>query len=282
MKQREGNILPQSDFPILIEPERISFISTVEEARRAVHEEIEIKYFYEGGSTLLIGTETVAAKAGDVVVISPYEFHATVDLGTRTGKYLLLIVGLDFFADVPDAPDLGSILLGERMRFRTLFQNDAQLCYILDRIAQEHKEKREGYRLAIRGLMCQLLSRLMRDGMQQNGNNLQEGAVRYYAVVEPALRYVRDRYAEPITVEELADLCNVSKYHFCRIFKLVTGKTAIQYLNEYRLKLAKLLLLNTDERVSQIALNCGFEDENYFCRYYKRLFGTSPGKERKA
>jgi AraC-like DNA-binding protein len=128
--------------------------------------------------------------------------------------------------------------------------------------------------------MMELLSVLLREGLQKKDASPHEHAVRYYGVVEPALRHIRDAYTEQISIEELAALCNVSKYHFCRIFKSVAGSTAIQYLNEYRLQIAHILLLNTKENIAQIAQKCGFESENYFCRYYKRQFGVSPGKAR--
>ena len=64
----------------------------------ALHEDIEIKCFYEGTATLLIESQTVSVKAGDVVVINPYEFHATVDTGEEKGKYNLFMLPLDYFS----------------------------------------------------------------------------------------------------------------------------------------------------------------------------------------
>ena len=56
-----------------------SYISNIQKEIEAFHEEIEIKCFYEGSATLLIGTQTVNVTKGDIVVINPYEFHATID-----------------------------------------------------------------------------------------------------------------------------------------------------------------------------------------------------------
>lgn len=66
----------------------------------ALHENVEIKCFYEGTATLLIESQTVRVKAGDVVVINPYEFHATVDTGEEKGKYHLFMLPLDYFCRV--------------------------------------------------------------------------------------------------------------------------------------------------------------------------------------
>lgn len=282
MKNEEILPFEEERFPILIDAFRTSGIDRVEDARRALHEAIEIKYFYEGTSTLLIGTETVVAHAGDVIVINPYEFHATVDFGVERGKYHLIMVEPAFFADMgAEIPDLRSLLLAGQASFRTQFRGDERMRRILLRAVEEMETRAPCYRIAVRGLMLEFLALLLRYGMNdvsQRGSR--EHVIRYYAVVEPALRRIRDGYTERFTVEELAELCMVSKYHFCRVFKEVTGMTAMQYLSEYRLKIAETMLENTDKSVAEIACMCGFEDESYFCRCYKRYFGETPRKRR--
>lgn len=280
MKNKEILPFEEDDFPIIVDACRASGIDRVEDARRALHEAIEIKYFYEGTSTLLIGTKTVVAHAGDVIVINPYEFHATIDFGEERGKYHLIMVEPSFFADMgAKTPDLRSILLAGQSSFHTQFCGDERMRRILLRTVEEMQTKAPHYRIAVRGLMLEFLSLLLRYGMDEGPErDSREHVLRYYAVVEPALRRIRDGYAERCTIEELAELCNVSKYHFCRVFKEITGMTAVRYLNEYRLKIAETLLDNTDKSVAEIAISCGFEDESYFCRCYKRQFGTSPGK----
>ena len=54
----------------------------------------------------------------------------------------------------------------------------------------------------------------------------------------------------------------------------------MEYLREYRIKIADVMLTNTEKSVSEIAEACGFESVAYFCRAYKRQFGVSPGKRR--
>ncbi|MBQ8309939.1 MAG: helix-turn-helix transcriptional regulator [Clostridia bacterium] len=282
MKHEEHLSFEEEDFPIIIDTCRTSGVDNVEDARRALHKAIEIKYFYEGTSTLLIGTSTVVARAGDVIVINPYEFHATVDLGEERGKYHLFMVEPEFFAGMgAEMPDLRSLLLAEGASFRTQFCNDDRMRRILLRAVEEMKTRAPHYRIAVRGLMLELFALLLRYGMNDMGDHAnREHVVRYYAVVEPALRRIRDGYAERCTVGELSELCMVSKYHFCRVFKEVTGMSTMQYLNEYRLKIAETMLENTDKSIAEIACACGFEDESYFCRCYKKKLGTSPGKQR--
>ncbi len=280
MAQNNEHFFEDESFPIRLDICRESGIDRVEDARRAIHEAIEIKYFYEGSSTLLLGRNTVVASAGDVVVINPYEFHATVDYGTEKGKYHLLMISPDFFPDVtPEVSDFKRRLLSGQISFCPLFRGNTELSHILSRTVEEVQQKKEGYRVAVHGLMLQLLSHLLRTATETvSPDEARAHAARHYSVVEPALRRIRDGFCERLTVDTLSSLCSVSKYHFCRVFKSVTGMTVMQYVNDYRLTIADTMLKNTNLTIARISGLCGFEDESYFCRCYKKRFGHPAGK----
>ena len=273
--------MADSDYPVKIIPCCTSVVSDLQEEHKALHESIEIKCFYEGNSTLLIGEELLAVNAGDVVVINPYAFHATVNCGEKQGKYHLFMIPLEFFSRYgAGETDLQRALLTEGYAFRSLYPNRTDLVQLCHRIVEEYTGKPTAYTLAISGLFMELMALLLRDGLV-TGSNVHPGNLRAFRGIEPALRYMWDHYTAQITVDHLATLCNMSKYHFCRTFKNATKQTAMGYLREYRLKIADMLLLNTGKTVLQIAADCGFGDENYFCSSYKKHFGISPGKRRK-
>jgi AraC-like DNA-binding protein len=136
-------------------------------------------------------------------------------------------------------------------------------------------------RASASALMLEAFVILLREGLcEVESSDRGADCLRAYHLIEPALRHIRDRYPEPISVERLAALCNVSKHYFCHVFKTVTQKSSMEYLREYRIKIADVMLSNTEKSVSEIAENCGFESVAYFCRAYKRHFGVSPGKRR--
>ncbi len=279
------NQIPFEDekFQIVVALSASSIIGDMESAQSALHEAIEIKYFVEGTTTLIVGSKTVVAKPGDIVVINPYEIHATIAYeGIEASKYHIIMVSPDFFFGMgAGAPDLRHLLLAHGVHFRTLFQQDKRLSKIIEEIAKESAAHQKGYQYVIRGLMLELFALLLRDGIQTDAVSVpQKDVIRYYNTVDPALCKIRNEYSEHITVDELASLCGISKYHFCRIFKYVTGMSTMQYLTEYRLKIAETMLLNSDKSISQVAHQCGFEDESYFCRCYKKHFNHSPGKYR--
>ena len=122
---------------------------------------------------------------------------------------------------------------------------------------------------------------LLRHGLTQPKSAApKEKALRSYLVIEPALRCIKNEYARTMTVDELAKLCNVSKHYFCRVFKTITGKSVMEYLRDFRLRVANVLLTNTDRSISDIAASCGFDSSNYFSRCYKGHYGFSPRQSR--
>lgn len=274
----ENNILP---FSVLVGA--TSFLSDITDAKEALHEAMEIKCFYEGSSTLLIGNESVNVTAGDVVVINPYEFHATINCGEENiGKYHRFIIPLDYFYDKNFKDlDLRELFFTQNKKFKTLFHNDTELVNLLTLAAREQETCNVGYQILIKATLIKFFVILLRRGLRTTEtSDKPSNNARTYTLIEPAMRHIRDNYNQDISVEFLAELCNVSKHYFCRAFKMATGKTAMEYLRDYRMRIAEVLITNTWEPIAKIAVDCGFENEPYFCKCYKRYYGISPSKSR--
>ncbi|WP_050769791.1 helix-turn-helix transcriptional regulator [Paenibacillus sp. oral taxon 786] len=77
---------------------------------------------------------------------------------------------------------------------------------------------------------------------------------------------------------ELSDLVHLSTYYLSRAFKQTTGFTVIEYFNKLKIDKAKELILESDKKIKEIALELGFADEFYFSRIFKRTEGMSPSE----
>jgi AraC-like DNA-binding protein len=97
-------------------------------------------------------------------------------------------------------------------------------------------------------------------------------------VVRRAMAYIHENYSEPITRDQLANFVSVSPRYLTRCFREETGLTPITYLNRYRVSEAKRMLLQGDLSVTEVALQVGFYNSNYFGRLFKREVGISPGE----
>lgn len=94
--------------------------------------------------------------------------------------------------------------------------------------------------------------------------------------VAEVARYLDIAYAEPITLEQMAELANLSRFHFIRVFRQVVGENPRAYLIAARLRAAADRLMETREPVISVALNSGFNDISHFTNSFRRAFGVSP------
>lgn len=96
-----------------------------------------------------------------------------------------------------------------------------------------------------------------------------------------ALFLMGRRYASGITLDELARSVNMSRRNFCRQFRLMTGTSPIQYLQQLKMRHAVELLESTEMDLSSIASQCGFYDSNFFCKQFHKFYHKSPGEYRR-
>lgn len=94
-------------------------------------------------------------------------------------------------------------------------------------------------------------------------------------------RYIRENYRDAINVADMASKSGYSQVHFINRFKANYGMSPKQYALEVRLRKAKELLLTTDRSSKEIAYMCGFSDELYFLRFFKKRTGLTTSAFRK-
>src|SRR6516165_7954355 len=90
--------------------------------------------------------------------------------------------------------------------------------------------------------------------------------------------YIEAHLEETISIEALAGIGRLSKYHFARAFKQSEGLTPHDYLLQCRVRRAQELLANTDLPLSEIALASGFSDQSHCARRFRERVGITPGR----
>ncbi|MBL1087395.1 helix-turn-helix transcriptional regulator [Streptomyces actinomycinicus] len=100
-------------------------------------------------------------------------------------------------------------------------------------------------------------------------------------LVQHAVTTIRERFWEPLTLDELARSAMVSKYYFLRLFTRVTGVTPGRFLCAVRLQEAKRLLLSTSLTVADISVRVGYSSTGSFTRRFTEWVGLSPTQYRK-
>lgn len=102
----------------------------------------------------------------------------------------------------------------------------------------------------------------------------------YMPTIERVKLFMNDNFMEDISLSHLADLGNMSVFHFNRLFKKITDCSPYKYLLSIRLQLAQMQIKNTSQPVTEVAFASGFKSLDHFSATYKDYFGKSPSADR--
>jgi YesN/AraC family two-component response regulator len=94
--------------------------------------------------------------------------------------------------------------------------------------------------------------------------------------VRRALAYMREHFAEALSLTDVAREARLSRFHFCRVFHQETGVLFHEHLHELRVGQAKALLADPRVSVTEVAYTVGFNDLSHFDRTFRRMVGQSP------
>ena len=94
--------------------------------------------------------------------------------------------------------------------------------------------------------------------------------------IKEAISFIEMNYGRAISVEDIADFCNINRSYLNRLFKESTGKTLQNFLMYYRMNRAAELLKVSELTVNEIGKRCGYQNQLHFSRAFKTIFGLSP------
>lgn len=133
-------------------------------------------------------------------------------------------------------------------------------------------------RIYMQGCVCQILSILSRMHPVENDADITQ---LHRKTLTLADKYIREHYAEDITLESLAFQFGLHPNYFHRLYTTAFGKTPAQRLLSCRITAAKTMLLAGNDSISTIASACGFSSQTYFGYKFKQITGYAPLQYRK-
>ncbi len=147
---------------------------------------------------------------------------------------------------------------------------------LIDSISQEYAQKMH------HALDKQQLNELMDEYVRTFCHMIRVHSQNSYSpYVRRAVQYIDAHLSQPITIDDLCRLSNISRSHFVRLFGQETGKTVKQYIAQARCECAANLLENSQMLVQEVSHYVGYDDTNYFARVFKEIMGISPQEYRK-
>ncbi len=234
----------------------------------------------QGAKIVMIGDQTYGYEAGQMALYSiDVPMAGRVTRASYAEPYLLLMIDLDaekiaelalkvFPHGLPQPRDTRALYVGEAgthiidaaTRLLGLMAQPAEAELLAPLVRDE---------ILIRLLRGPMGNRVARIG--QTGSSVQR--------IANAVSWLRTNFAQPMSIEELARLVNMSVTSFHRQFKAVTGMSPLQYQKTLRLQEARRLMLTTMMDAGIAGRRVGYGSPSQFSREYGRFFGNAPAKD---
>ena len=231
----------------------------------------EFFYVLNGCGSFMVAAESIPVSKGDLIAVNPMVEHTETSSQTQPLEYIVLgVKGLEL--------SFGSE--GNRQyqvnRFRP--EQIPQIEGYLQSMLREIMERAPGYDTICQSLLNVLIVLLMRN-YDQSARVLP--ATNHVTKTSATVRrYIAEHFKEPITLDLLADVVHVNKYHMAHRFTQDYGISPISYLLQLRLQDSCTLLRSTNHSLSQIAQIVGFSSPSYFSQIFRKNMGISPSDYR--
>lgn len=248
----------------------------------------ELVIILGGSATHVVNGEEYPLQKGDVFIINDNTIHGYKH--TNHFKICNIMFQPSFFLDekndLKGLPGFQALFVLEPALAKqkgiqqclSLSEKDfEEINQIMVQLHQEYLTHARGYQTMITCLFLQMvtkLSRLYEVPTKQTETDI-------LSLANPAA-YIERHFREDISVEKLSEMANMSTRHFRRIFHDIYGISPLKYINSLRIQQAAKLLVSTDLSMTEIAIQCGFSDANYFSTKFKEATGKSPMAFRKA
>ena len=210
--------------------------------------------------TFFIDKEVIA-EAGSFIIFAPGEKQHHMYSGNATAEFFYVHFQCDA---LPEGITLETSRVYS-MPFHKRFVD------IFEEIIEETLSKRPNYEILCISRLLYLFSLIQRNDAEAN-NSHNKG----WNGIARAIQHMNRYCDQNLKLDDYASMCHMSKYHFLRVFKAVTGTTPLEYRNNIRIDHAKELLKNGNFSVSEIGESLGYSSLAYFSAAFKKVTGLSP------
>lgn len=247
------------------------------------HEDFsELVIVLEGSAQHIVEDQSYPIAKGDVFVIDKYTEHGFTE--ARNLKICNIMfrpeVIFENIYDIRHTSGFQALFVLEP-HYNKNHQFCSRLCLqsgdffsvvkAIEEIMEEYNQKNEAWQTLVYTKfieLCVALSKFYKSYQGDNKNNIIKLA--------EAIVYIEKNFCEEISVSQLAQISGYSQRQFSRLFQFAFSVTPMGYITKLRLQKAEHLLKNTALSVGEVSWHCGYDDQNYFSRIFKKNIGISP------
>lgn len=248
------------------------YIKELEREDKHAHREIEIDYILHGSAELLLLGDSFHMKKGDIILINSNKLH--------------------WWQHVEGCL-ICRILISARMIRKSLGRNTVafwcnsvtnsakdvdRLRIVLNSLIQKYRAtgKRGSFALECsKYLLLQILTENFLVETKEEGSGVEDQRI------QKAMEYINEHYAEHLSLSQIAENLYMSEPYLSRLFKSMVGVNFREYISRIRVNHAVEELLYTEKSITEISMECGFENPSSFNKLFKKIYQCSPSEYKK-
>lgn len=240
------------------------------------HKEIELIYVRSGSCRLSITDQTFTAHAGDLAVCESGVIHYS-DSHSMSNSLDFIIFDTSILSPLYQNPGFTFPLVTKEELER--YGLTGRLLSLIDTVSGELARKEPFYQEVVASSLQTFWALLKRFHPRTDSETLPDDRrSRMLSDLQELVSYIDIHYADNITLEYAAGRMNFSTSHFSKTFKKLMGINFVTYLNVVRVERAAYELRHTEKKITDIALNCGFNNIRTFNRVFKEITGCTPSE----
>ena len=239
------------------------------------HTEWEIIRILSGEFLITINDEKILAKKGDIIFIQDGALHG----GTPNDciyECIVFDIKLLLKQNHICTKLLQDIILHNKLINIKMPSNLTPLNLNCEFLFDSLGSKYDGYEFITQGSLYNVIGIILQNKLYTINSTVSNKTEEKMLQFKKVISMIEENYSSTITLNDLSKVAGMTPKYFCKFFQSMSNKTPIEYLNLYRIESACEQLLSTDLPVTDIAINCGFNDVSYFIKTFKKYKGVTP------
>jgi len=253
------------------------------------HEYMQVWYVLSGSCEHFINNTSIPLTRGDVFILPPFVSHK-ISVDNENG---VKIIGCEFLTSFinENIPNDGKwlslfdftyiepfLVSNENVRPRLHLSGkvQAKVEELMEEMLNEYENEQKYYEINIKAEVLKLLAIIAREYDRNDDIENSDIIEKYREAVNKAIDFINNNFTQKIYMDDVCKIAMMSQTYFCYIFKQITGKTMVEYINSLRMKKVIDSLRDSNKSITEICFECGYKDLAYFNKVFKKETGISP------
>lgn len=236
------------------------------------HRSIEIFAVFEGKLSFVLNEEKFPIHAGEFIIVNSNEVHSI--FSPNPNRTIVLQIPLIAFEKY--YTDEQFILFSHQ-----LSNQDERMMKLIDGIYQTYRKRDCGYELEVQSQFYMLMYLLVTIYRETEVDETLVHNHKCLNRLSMITSYIRENYKKELSLESVADIFGYSPTYLSKMFQKYAKINYKAYLQSVRVEYAYQDLINTDQKISEIASNHGFPNQKAFAKEFQKKYGMLPSEYRK-